>query len=169
MKTILIGNIITFIGALVMVGIGFIKKRDNIIIAQCMQFSIMGIGNLILGGMTGFITNIVSIVRNLFCLKWPFTAPVKIVFILVQLAISLCFNKMGLIGLLPIISTSIFTWFLDTRNEVLLKTIIIITVAMWVIYDFSLMNISSGIFDIFTMISNVIGIVIIKKGKHSNA
>ncbi len=163
MRIILIGNIITFIGALMMIGVGFIKSKKNIIIAQCGQFAVMGIGNLVLGGVTGFITNMVSIVRNLFCLKWPFTTQVKIVFIVIQIAISASVNKSGLIGWLPIAATCIFTWFLDTENEILLKWVIIFTVAMWIVYDLSLLNFSSAFFDVMTMISNAIGIIMIKK------
>ena len=163
MKIILIGNIITFIGALVMIGIGFIKSKKNIILAQCAQFAIMGIGNLVLGGVTGFITNIVSIIRNLFCIKLKFTTPVKIVFIVVQMVISAVVNQSGIIGWLPIAATCIFTWFLDTENEVLLKWVIIITVAMWIVYDLSFRNFSSAFFDVMTMVSNAIGIIMIKK------
>ena len=61
-----IGNIVIFIGALFMVAIGLIKSKKNILIAQNFQFLIMGIGNLILGGTSGFISNMVSIARNLF-------------------------------------------------------------------------------------------------------
>ncbi len=165
MKIILIGNIITFIGALMMIGIGFIKSKKNIIIAQCGQFAVMGIGNLVLGGVTGFITNIVSIVRNMFCLKWQFTTPVKIFFIVIQIAISASVNKSGLIGWLPIAATCIFTWFLDTENDILLKWIIIITVAMWIVYDLSLFNFSSAFFDVMSMISNAIGIIMIKRNE----
>ena len=70
MYYLVIGNIISFAGAIVMVLIGLIKERKKILSAQIAQFSLMGLGNLVLGGPTGFITNMVSIVRNLICFKW---------------------------------------------------------------------------------------------------
>ena len=63
-NSLLIGNIIALIGALFMVAIGLVKNKRNILIMQNIQFFIMGIGNLILGGVSGFVANIVSIIRN---------------------------------------------------------------------------------------------------------
>ena len=53
MNIIVIGNIVAFIGAILMVLVGFIKTKRNILIAQNIQFLIMGLGNLILGGVSG--------------------------------------------------------------------------------------------------------------------
>ena len=78
MNLILIGNIVALAGAAVMVASGFIKNRKNVLIAQCGQFAIMGVSNLILGGVTGMISNVVSILRNIICLKREFTIPLKI-------------------------------------------------------------------------------------------
>ena len=81
MNIIVIGNIVAFIGAILMVLVGFIKTKRNILIAQNIQFLIMGLGNLILGGVSGFIVNIVGILRNIICLRWNLNVPLKIFFI----------------------------------------------------------------------------------------
>ncbi len=52
MNPILIGNIISFAGAIIMVLIGLIKERKKILSAQIAQFALMGLGNLVLGGVT---------------------------------------------------------------------------------------------------------------------
>jgi 16S rRNA (cytosine1402-N4)-methyltransferase len=64
MNTLLIGNAISMIGCLIMVGIGFLKKKNHILIAQSVQCLFIGSGNLILGGISGFICNMVTIIRN---------------------------------------------------------------------------------------------------------
>ena len=117
MNTILLGNAVTFIGALLMVGIGFIKTKKNILRVQCIQFAIMGIGNLILGGVTGFISNAVSILRNLICFKRELTLPLKLLFIAIQIIITGSVNRMGFIGWLPVFAACLFTWFLDTKRH----------------------------------------------------
>ena len=47
---LIIGNVLGLIGALLMVGIGFMHERRHILIWQNVQFLIMGIGSLVLGG-----------------------------------------------------------------------------------------------------------------------
>ena len=158
LNTIIIANIFAFVGACLMAGIGLLKKKKQILIVQCVQFTIMGFANLLLGGMTGFISNIASIARNLFCLKWEYTMPWKFVFIAMQIVLSAGMNNLGILGWLPVISAVIFTWFLDLKNEVHLKIVIIIAQVMWIIYDFSLMNYVTFVFGILTVISNLVGI-----------
>lgn len=169
MNLILIGNIVCLVGAAVMVAIGFIKNKKNILLAQCAQFAIMGAGNLILGGVTGFVSNMVSILRNLICLKKEFTVPLKIFFIVIQILLSFKVNTMGLIGWFPIIAACIFTWCLDTKSEVVLKAVIIGTELLWCIYDFVLYNFTSLAFDAFTIISTTIGIIMLLRGKSNKA
>ena len=77
MNTLLIGNAISMIGCLIMVGIGFLKKKTHILIAQSVQCLFMGAGNLILGGVSGFICNIVTIVRNLVFINFRTGMPSK--------------------------------------------------------------------------------------------
>jgi len=160
---IIIGNVISLIGASVMVAIGFIKNKDKVILAQCAQFGIMGLGNLVLGGYTAVVSNAVSIVRNLFCLKWKFTTPLKLIFIAIQLILAYLVNQDGIIGWLPVIAGVLFTWFLDTKSDITLKVIIIITEIMWVVFDVYKFNYTSMTFDILTIITNTIGIITIRK------
>ena len=74
MNIVLIANGVALVGALLMAGIGLLKKKEQILLVQCVQFAIQGAANLMLGGMTGLISNGVSIARNLFCLKFEYTS-----------------------------------------------------------------------------------------------
>ena len=60
MNILLIGNAVSMVGCFIMVAIGFLKKKSHILIAQSVQCAFMGAGNLILGGVSGFIANVVS-------------------------------------------------------------------------------------------------------------
>ena len=73
--TLFIGNAICLVGACLMVLTGLIKKKEHVLLTQCAQFGIMGVGNLVLGGVSGLISNLVSILRNVICLKFKFTIP----------------------------------------------------------------------------------------------
>ncbi len=163
---LLIGNIVIFIGALFMVSIGLIKSKKNILIAQNFQFLIMGIGNLILGGTSGFISNMVSIVRNIFCLKFELTMKWKVFFIVLQTAVSgffMYFTGFSAWEILPIMSAMLFTWMLDTDKASVLKAVIITAQFMWLAYDFHIHSVTGLFFDSMTILSNLIGMVRARK------
>lgn len=163
MHSVLIGNIVSFIGASLMVAIGFMKKRELILTMQCLQFGILGIANLILGGVTGFVSGLISIVRNLICRKRALTWPLKAGIMGVQILISLLVNQMGFVGWLPVIAACYYTWKIDVKSEEELKVVIIIMQAIWLVYDLLLQNYTSFCFDAFTIISNAIGFFQLRK------
>ena len=144
MDRILVGNALSLIGAILMACIGLLKKRKQILTVQCVQFGIMGMANLVLGGITGTISAAVSIARNLVCAKRELTVPLKILFTLILVALSLYANTAGWLGVLPMLSTCIYTWLLEV---------------FWLVFDLSLCNYVSFAFDIVTIITNLIGIV----------
>ena len=154
MNTLIIGNAIATIGCLIMVGIGFLKKKNHILIAQAVQCLVMGAGNLVLGGISGFICNIVTILRNFVFLKFRNTTLLKIFFILLQFVLSISSLSAGWISWLPILSAALFTWYMDTRSEAKLKIVILCTQVMWLTYDLYFRNYAASAFDVMTMISN---------------
>ena len=163
MNTVLLGNIVALIGAAIMVLIGFLKTKKQILTAQCFQYVALSVSNAILGAFTGITANVVGIARNLFCMKKEFTVPWKIAFIAVQLALLLAFNSDGWLGLLPAAATCAYTWFLDRRDEVQLKIVIILTVLCWAVYDFVFKNYVTFAFDLGTAVSNLVGIITLRK------
>ena len=166
MNLLLIGNAISMIGCLIMVLIGFLKKKNHILIAQCVQCLFMGVGNLVLGGISGFICNIVTILRNLVFVKFRNTTFLKIFFILLQFILSISTLSAGWISWLPILAAALFTWCMDTRSEAKLKICILCTQVMWLIYDLYYRNYVASAFDVMTMVSNFIGLYMVTRKKN---
>lgn len=169
MNRILLGNIICICGSIVMVLIGLIKSNKKVLLAQCAQYSLLAAGNLVLGGISGFISDLISVVRNLFSLKFNINWIGKVFFIIVQIILTAVYNKAGFIGWLPTAATCIFTWCIDTKSEVLLKVLIMVAQAMWGIYDISIKNYGTLIFDLLTIITNGFSIVKISVNKKNNS
>ena len=163
MNTVLLGNCISLIGCRIMVAVGFLKKKSHILIVQCVQCAFMGSANLILGGISGFTCNMVSLVRNVIFVKHKPSVPLKLCFITLQILFSLATLGNGPITFLPIIAASLFTWNLDTHSTARLKVVIIITMILWLTYDLHFRNYVAATFDIMTIASNVIGLHILKK------
>ena len=165
MNLLLIGNAISMIGCLIMVLIGFLKKKNQILIAQCVQCLFMGAGNLALGGVSGFICNIVTILRNIVFLKFRNTTAMKLFFIALQFVLSIGTLSVGWISWLPILSAALFTWYMDTKSEAKLKIVILCTQVMWLTYDLYYRNFVASAFDVMTFISNVIGLYMVTRKK----
>ena len=165
MNVLLIGNAISMIGCMIMVGIGFLKKRTHILIAQSVQCIFMGVGNLVLGGVSGFICNIVTIIRNLTFLKFRNTTALKLFFIALQFVLSIGTLSAGWISWLPIVSAALFTWFMDTESEARLKIVILCTMVMWLTYDLHYRNFVASAFDVMTLVSNCMGLHMILKNR----
>lgn len=166
MNFLLIGNAISMIGCLIMVLIGFLKRKSHILFAQCVQCLFMGVGNLVLGGISGFICNIVTILRNLVFLKFRNTTFLKIFFILLQFVLSIGTLSAGFISWLPILAAALFTWCMDTRSEAKLKICILCTQVMWLTYDLYYRNYVASAFDVMTFVSNVIGLYMVTRKKN---
>lgn len=148
-----------------MVLVGFIKEKRRILSVQCIQFTLQGAANLMLGGFSGFIANVVSILRNLAFTRFKNTVWLKLFFIALQLVLSWKSLGSGFINWLPLLAAWLFTWFLDLKSEVQLKIVIISTQVLWMIYDFAHLNYVAVSFDVFTMVSNGIGIYMLLKDR----
>ena len=165
MNTVILGNFISLLGCLVMVLIGFLQKKKHILAAQCFQFGLLGLANLILGATSGFVSGVVGIVRNLYFSSRKSTTTLKILFIAVQVLLSLPFVGNGLVDWLPVFAAVLFTWFIDSRSEIVIKLSIILAQVFWMIFDLYYHNFTAMAFDIFTILSNLAGILMIKKQK----
>lgn len=164
MNTLLIGNLVSMLGAGLMVVIGILKTRRQILLTQCLQFALMGAGNLVLGGYTGAVSNFLSIVRNgIVCALGDLSGPLKLIFIAVQVLLSAMTNAHGLVGWLPVAATVLYTWMLDAKSEVTLKLVMIAAQLMWLSYDIFFQNYTAAAFDILTVASTVLGILRLKK------
>ena len=158
----MIGNVVSLVGALFMIAIGFLKRKRHILVAQCLQFGIMGAGQWFLGGITGLISNLVSIARNLVCIRFSFRLPLKLIFMAIQILMTLAVKPVGLVAWFPTLAACLYTWFLDTKKETLLKIVIIACQLLWIVYDASIQNYSALVFDVFTVFSNLAGIFMIQ-------
>lgn len=162
MNLIIIGNIIAFIASLLMVLASYVKEKKNIIKIQTFQMLLFTLSNLVLGGITGGIINAANVVRNIFCYKDILTTKKIVIINLVIILLSLVFNNLSIIGWLPVIASVIYTCFMNTKNIINLKLLIMMTTISWAIYDITIQSYTSLIFDIFSLFACIISIVQIK-------
>lgn len=160
---IILGNIVSLIGCTVMVLIGFIKDKNKYVVVQTLQFLLNALSHFLLGGFGGSIAALVSAARNIIISKWKCTPFIKILIIAVQVALSLPTVTANPITWIPLVAAGMFTWFIDTKDALWFKWVIIITLVMWVVYDIYHHNVVSIWFSAFTIITNGISMVKIHK------
>ena len=163
--SIIVANIISIVSCTMMVLIGLIKNKNKILLSQCVQFTLMGVSHYLLGGMGGVIATVVSILRNLVFFKCKPSVPLKIVFVVLSVVLSLGTVTLNPITWLPILATSLFTWVIDSEDIIKFKNVMILTVCMWFVYDAYHLNFISAAFDAFTVVSTAYSIWQIKKEK----
>ena len=105
MNYLVIGNLIALIASILMLYSGYIKKKQKIILVQTIQIGLSVLSNIVLGGITGAIINALSLIRNILCYKDKLNKIWKVVLILLSAILTLTFNNLGLVGLLPLVST----------------------------------------------------------------
>lgn len=162
MLYIVIGNIIALIASILMVYSGLIKEKKKILYVQTIQIGLSVISNLVLGGITGAIINAISCVRNILCYKERLNLKAKIIIVILAIIISLLFNNLGIIGILPIISLVTYTLLMNTKDVIKFKVLIIFTMLMWLIYDLYIKSYSSAVFDFMNIIANIVSIYQLK-------
>lgn len=165
--TLLLGNAFALIASIIMATSGVVKDGKKFLICQNAQLGLSTISNLILGGYTGALLNVVSIGRNILCYNNKFTKTFKIVIVIIQVVGCLLANNIGWIGLCPLISVLVYTLFLTTDAKKL-KLLTASTVILWAIYDFYIQSYTAFAFDIFTMITNLVGLYRVQKKGEDN-
>ncbi len=162
---IIIGNIIALIASIIMVYSGYLKQKKKILYVQTIQIGLSVLSNIVLGGITGAIINAISCVRNILCYKEKLNNTSKIILIALATILSLCFNNLGIIGLLPLISTITYILLMNIKNVIKFKYLIIFTMILWFFYDLYIKSYTSACFDAMCIITNIGSIIQLSKQK----
>lgn len=162
----LIGNIVSFFGCLLMVAVGFIKRKDHMLAAQCGQFGLQSVANLILGSASGCVSGVVGIVRIVvFTRVKKVTVWLKLGFIALQGVLTFWAGADTLIAWLPMLAMVAYTWYLDTEDAVLFKAVNLLGVCMWLVHDIHYLNYSGVVFDVLSIISTAVGIFVLMRDR----
>lgn len=158
-----LGNIVGLISSLIMIYSGSIKDKKRIVFVQGIQISVYSISCLILGGITGVVVSVINLFRNILCYKEKLGIKEKVLISVLSISISIYFNNLGLLGYCPLIGTITYLWFMDIKDVVKFKYLIIFTMSTWSIYNFIIKSYTTMVFNIITIIVSIISIIKIKR------
>lgn len=159
----IIGNVIALVASILMVYSGALKRKQSIIMVQTVQIGLSVLSNIILGSISGAIVNALGCVRNILCYKDKYNKIVKVVLAMLTVLLSGMFNSIGIIGWCPIIATTVYVIFMDTKDVIKLKYLIVFAMIMWTIHDFAIKSYTSSLFNLANIIVTSISIYKIHK------
>jgi len=153
---IIIANIIDFVAAIVQVGSGAIKKKSRILIVQTVQLLMQAVSMLLLGGVTGAVSNVLSCFRNFLCYKDKLNVVWKVILIIASIGFTIALNDQGLLGIIPAAVCTIYIIFMDIKDPVKFKLLVTLSFVPWAVYHFILKSYTGAIFDVATVVTNAV-------------
>ena len=163
--TVIIANVIDFVAALVQVASGSIKKKTKILVVQSIQLLMQAVSMLLLGGVTGAVSNVISCYRNYLCYKEKLTTFWKIVLIAVSVAMTVLLNDQGLLGVLPAVVCTVYIIFMDLKDPVKFKFLVTVSFVPWIFYHFALRAYVAAFFDAATVMTNAVTLILMIREK----
>ena len=153
---IITANIIDFLAALILVGSGSIKQKPRILLVQTLQLLMQAVSMLLLGGVTGAVSNVLSCYRNYLCYKDRLNTFWKIFLIAASVAMTFLLNDQGLLGIIPVAVCTVYILLMDMKDPVKFKLLVTLSFIPWMVYHFVLKSYVGAFFDAATVISNAI-------------
>jgi uncharacterized membrane protein len=140
-------------------------KKNKILAVQTVQIGMQTVSMLLLGGITGAISNVLCCLRNLFCFKEWLTWPVKGGFIAVQFVLTMKFNTQGALGWLPFWVCAIYIVLMDVKDQIQFKILSTVSFIPWVVYYLAIRSYTGAFFAALTTITSTIALVSMIKEK----
>lgn len=133
---LVLANIFSFIGISFLAYSTFSNRKNNMLYIQVADTLFNAISNLLIGSYSGMLSNLIGTVRNILIAKGKMSKKIYIFLSLVLLVIGVFFNKLGLIGILPIIATIEYTILSSICKDAQeLRYALIINILIWLIHD----------------------------------
>ena len=147
------------VACVIMVCIGLLKTRKQVLWWQSVQIGLMTIASSFLGTIPGLIANIIGLVRNVLSYNSKLNKVTQVLLSLISVVCILVFNNIGWLGLLPMVATVTYNFIINTKDVTKLKIVLLSTSIMWAVHDFAIQSYIAGVFDVFSAMTCIIGII----------
>lgn len=165
--TVIIANVIDLIAAFLQIGSGSIKQKSRILVVQIIQLLLQAVSMLLLGGVTGAVSNVLSCYRNYLCYKEKLNTLWKVILIAASIGMTVFLNEQGFLGIIPAAVCTVYIIFMDVKDPVKFKLLVMLSFVPWMFYHFILKSYVGAIFDIATILTNAVTLYVMVKEKNS--
>ena len=158
-----IGNILGFIGSILMIYSGTLLEKKKILLIEIIQMSIFAFGNLLVGGYHGMLVNLLNICIDVLCYHGKLNLFTKSGLTIGMLLLQINMMDTSFLGTAVILVAVINLWFMNTKNLAFFKSLSIIAMVIWLFYDLSVGLYTSVAFDFATILVNLTSIYRLRK------
>ena len=161
----LIANMFSTGACIVMVILGFVRKKENLVKGQAIQLGLLAVSNTMLQAYSGTIGNVIGVVRCFILPKAKKPIYWKVGFIVAQFLITLLMmifvTKDYAIWQcwIPFSYAIILTCVLDCKSVVVFKVAIAVAQALFFFFDLYHGNYGSMAADLLTVFTNVTSVI----------
>ena len=158
--SLILGNILSFIGIIFFTLSAIKNNKDEILIYQIIDCFFIALSNFVLGGFSGAVVILSSMVRNILVYKNKMNHFVFSLIVLIMFIFGLGFNQQGWIGTLPVIANFEYTWWLCYGDGKVkgIKIALAINVFIWAAYDLTILALPAFASDIIIFIITIYGL-----------
>lgn len=136
MCSTLTGNIISFAAACFTFASAWSGDRKRIYLYQAVQCLLLSAANIFFFSISGVTTYLICALRNVLLAYDRYTARLCILFVAGVSLIGLAVNNRGFIGLIPVITTVLYTVFcFYAKRRVAIKMNMMVNLVLWAVYD----------------------------------
>lgn len=168
MNSNLSGNLISFVAACFTIASAWSANRKRIYLYQAIQCFLLALANIFFNSISGVTTYIICAARNALLAYDRFTARLCIITVTCVGIIGLAVNNRGFIGLIPVMTTALYTIVcFYAKRRVMIKMNIIVNLALWAVYDIMIHDYVSFSVDTGSAVIVVISILRWKKASDS--
>lgn len=140
------------------------KSTKQILLMQTISFLFKSVHYYLLGGISGFVTSFISMLRNLIFYRVKENYIFTIIFILIYIVIGIATYN-SFYSLLPVIATIVYTLIINYDNPKYLRLGMLFTSITWLIYNIYIISYSGIIIQIIMIVTNIFAILKLDKKK----
>ena len=166
---VIFANVIDFLASLIQVGSGSIKQKAKILVVQILQLLMQAVSMLLLGGVTGAVSNVLSCWRNFLCYKEKLNWYWKAFLIAASIFMTILLNTQGLLGIIPAVVCTVYILLMDIKDPIKFKLLVTLSFIPWVFYHFFLQAYVATVFDVATVISNGVTLYLMIRSENTSA
>ena len=141
------------------------KTTRGVLLVQSVSQIIYGIGSVVLGGYSGAVQNVMSVLRNFVAIMKIDSKVLKWVMVILGVVLGALFNNLGIWGWLPILANLEYTLavFYFKDNQRALKIAFLISVVLFAVFNGIILSIVGVVTNMIVLITGIIALVREKK------
>ena len=157
--SVLIGNLCSFVAACFTFLSAWSRDKKRIYLYQAAQCLVLAGANIFFASVSGVTTYALCTLRNLLLAYDRFTPRRCYAFVAAVAVLGLAANNRGLVGLLPVVTTAVYTvGCLYAKGTKAIKWNIIVNLVLWAVYDAFILDLVSCAVDSVSAIAALVSI-----------